>query len=97
MPVKETVAQRKTRIGMLLADYDARSREYRKLGKDVAALKEQIGEIDSGAYGDWILSRGTPREIMDQRAVKDDYTRRGETMPTTITNPSIVVAPAAGK
>lgn len=97
MPVKETIAQRKARVSLLLADYDARSREVRKLSKDVEAMKDQLKEIDPGAYGDWILSRGTPREIMDQKAVKDDYTRRGEIMPTKVTDAPIVVAPAAGK
>lgn len=94
---KETVAQKKSRVSLLLADYDARSRELRKLGKDVETMKEQIKELEAGAYGEWILSRGTPREIMDQKAVKDDYTTRGATMPTKMTEAPIVVALASQK
>lgn len=92
---KETAAQRRTRIAMLLADYDARSRELRKLAKAVDEMKAQIKEIDPGAYGDFTLSRGTPREILDQRAAKDALTKAGLPIPTTMTDAPIVVSPKA--
>lgn len=90
---KETAAQRRTRISLLLADYDARSRELRKLAKIVDGLKEQIREVPVGTYGDWIRSEGTPREIMDQAAVKQEYAARGEDLPMRMTDAPIVVTP----
>lgn len=90
---KETAAQRKTRISMLLADYDARSRELRKLTKDVDALKEQIAEIPVGTYGDWIRTEGTPRELLDQAEAKNRLAAAGLEIPTKMTAPPIVVRP----
>jgi hypothetical protein len=90
---RETAAQRRTRIAMLLADYDARSRELRKLTKIVDGLKEQIREVDAGTYGDWIRGHGTPREIMDMAAVKQDYADRGKPVPMKVTEAPIVVSP----
>jgi hypothetical protein len=92
---KETAAQRKTRISMLLADYDARSRELRKLAKDVEALKDQVKEVAPGTYGDFVLSTGTPREILDQAAAKLTLTSNGLEIPTKMTDPPVIVTMAA--
>ncbi len=94
---RETAAQKRNRISMLLADYDARSRELRKLAKDVDSLKDQVKEIEPGTYGDWILGEGTPREITDQAAVKKDYAERGVPMPTKMTAPPITVTPVSDR
>jgi len=91
---RETIKQRDARVSMLLADYDARVRELRKLEKDVDSLKEQVREIEPGTYGDWVREDGTPREIMDQAAVKEDYHKRRVEVPMTTTRPPIVVRPA---
>lgn len=88
---RETKAQRTSRITMLLAEYDARSLELRKLTKEVDNLKLQVKELDPGEYGDWILATGTPREITDQAAVKADYAARGVPMPTKMTDPPVIV------
>jgi hypothetical protein len=97
MATRETAAQRKTRIGMLLADYDARSRELRKLQSIVKGLKEQIEEVPEGTYGEWTRSHGTPREIVDQAAIKARFTELGEPLPMKMTAAPILVIPKAGK
>jgi hypothetical protein len=94
---RETAAQKRTRISMLLADYDARSKELRKLHKIVEGLKEQVREIAPGAYGDWELSEGTPREVLDQAAVRKLYAEQGLQLPVTMTKPSMIVKPKAGR
>ena len=94
---RETIAQRNTRVGILLAAYDADSRQLRKLTKDVESMKEEIRKLEPGSYGEWQLSTGTPREIMDQQAVKRAYTERGETLPTKTTEAPINVSHLAGK
>lgn len=92
MARKETAAQRKTRIAMLLADYDARSRELRKLAKDVDEMKKQIrADVTPGTYGDFTYATGTPRQILDQPAAREAMTRAGIVIPTTTTEPPIVV------
>lgn len=88
---RETAAQKRTRISMLLADYSNRSAELRKLVKIVDGLKEQVREIDPGTYGDWQRSTGTPREILDQAAIKAKYAELGLTLPTKMTDAPIVV------
>ena len=89
---RETAAQRRTRIEMLLADYDARNRELRKLEKEVDTLKEEIqANVPVGTYGEWIRSSGTPRELLDQQAVREQYKSRGEEIPTKKTAAPIVV------
>jgi hypothetical protein len=93
MAVKETAAQRKTRVAMLLADLKNRSEELNKLTTVVKGLKEQVREIDPGTYGDWVLSLGASREIMDQKAVRKYFTDNGVDMPTTMTEPSRIVTP----
>jgi hypothetical protein len=90
---KETAAQRKIRIGMLLADYDNQNRALLKLQKAVKDLKTQIKEIDPGTYGDWTLTTGTPREILDQRGAKDALTKAGIPIPMVMTDPPIVINP----
>lgn len=93
MATKETATQRRTRIGLLLGDYDARNRELRKLTKEVDTLKVQVKEIEPGTYGDWVVSRGAPREIVDQQAVKAGYAARGEALPTKTTDAPVTVTP----
>lgn len=94
---RETAAQKRTRISMLLADYSNRSAELRKLVKIVDGLKEQVREIDPGTYGDWQRSTGTPREILDQAAIKAKYAELGLTLPVKMTDPPVVVRPVVGK
>lgn len=94
---RETAAQKKTRVALLLADYDARSRELRKLTTIVDGLKEQVREIDHGTYGEWTRSAGTPRQILDQAAVKAVFKDTGRELPTKMTEAPIVVTHAAGK
>lgn len=88
---RETAAQKRNRIEALLADYDARTRELRKLTKDVESLKEQVRKVGPGTYGEWSRSHGTAREILDQAAVKRGYEARGEVLPVKMTDPPIVV------
>lgn len=93
---RETAAQKRTRISMLLADFDARNREFRKLAKIVEGLKEQVKEIDPGTYGDWIISKGTPREILDQPAARKALEAAGIPIPMKTTDAPVVVSPKAG-
>lgn len=94
---RETVAQRKTRIALLLADFDNRNRELRKLQKIVEGLKEQVKDVPVGDYGEWTRSAGTPREITDHAAVKAHYAEIGEAMPTKMTEAPVIVTPRAGR
>ena len=96
---RETKAQKSTRIGMLLADYDARSRELRKLAKVVDELKEQIrGEaLAEGAYGDFTYAEGTPREILDQKEATARLKAAGLEVPKVMTSAPIVVKPKVAK
>lgn len=97
MAVRETAAQKRARTEMLLADYQNRSSELRKLTKIVEGLKEQVSEVPEGKYGEWERTSGTPREITDHVAVKKRYAELGETMPTKMSAAPIVVRPVAGK
>lgn len=94
---RETAAQRRTRIEMLLADYSNRASELRKLVKIVDGLKEQVKEIAPGTYGEWQRSTGTPREILDQTAIKAKYVELGLTLPVKMTDAPVVVRPVNGK
>lgn len=96
MPARETAAQKRTRISLLLAAYDAATRDKRKLEKEVETLKKQVAEVEPGTYGEWTRGTGTPREIVDQAAVKLAYAKRGEEMPTKMTEPSITVTRVGG-
>lgn len=91
MPRKETIKQRKDRVGLLLADYDARNRELGKLNAIVKGLKEQIRELDAGDFTGASLAYGNPREIMDQAEAKRLLTEAGIAIPMTSTQPSIIV------
>lgn len=94
---RETKAQRTARVSALLADYDARSRDLRKLESTVKDLKAQIRELDTGLYGDWTYEHGTPREILDQKAAKELIKGLGAVVPTTMTEAPIVVRTSAFK
>lgn len=93
---RETKAQKVSRISMLLAEYDARAREARKLESIVKGLKEQIREIEPGTYGEWVRSTGTPREIVDQAAIKQDFAERGVALPTKMTEAPVIVTHIGG-
>jgi hypothetical protein len=93
---KETAAQRKTRIGLLLADYDETSRALRKHQKRADELKKQIKEeVPAGTYGEWIRSEGTPREILDQAEAKKRLEAAGIPIPVTVTSPPVIVTHVA--
>ena len=91
--VRETKAARISRLSMLLADYDDKSRQLRKLQKDVDDLKKQIAEVPSGTYGDWVRGEGTPRELLDQAEAKRLLTENGLPVPTKMTSAPITVSP----
>lgn len=88
---RETKAQKAARVGLLLADYDAKSRELRKLDKDVEGLKEAIRALDPGTYGEWTYAQGSTREILDQKEAKVRLEANGLEVPMVETRPSIVV------
>lgn len=89
---RETAAQKRTRISMLLADYANRAADLRKQAKIVDGLKEQIRtEVAPGTYNDWAMSFGTPREILDQPAARKLITDLGAEVPMKTTDAPIVV------
>lgn len=88
---RETKAQKNARVGMLLAEYDEKSRALRKLEKDVKALGEQVRETGVGVYGEWTYSHGTPREILDQPAAQALIKELGHEVPKVMTKPPIVI------
>jgi hypothetical protein len=92
---RETKTAMHARVGALLADFDARNREINKLKKIADGLKEQIKEIDPGTYGDWVLAKGTPREVLDQRAARELLTQHGVEVPMKLTDAPIVVTAKA--
>lgn len=92
---RETKAQKNARVGALLAEYDEKSRQLRKLDKDVKDLKERVRELDEGQYGEWIFALGISREILDQAQVQKDYAAEGKDVPKVMTQPQIVVKHAA--
>jgi hypothetical protein len=91
MAVKETAAQKRSRIEMLLAEYDAKNRELNKLTASVKALKAQIKEIPVGTYNSATLGTGTPREMLNQREAKDLLTKAGIPIPMITTEAPITV------
>jgi hypothetical protein len=94
--MRETKAQKATRFSLLLADYDEQSKALRKLSKRVDEMKAEIRkEIDPGTYGEWIVSTGTPREILDQPAAKNALTAAGIEIPTKMTDAPIIVSHVA--
>jgi predicted nuclease with TOPRIM domain len=88
---RETKAQKNARVGALLADYDEKSRQLRKLEGDLKDMKDRIRELAEGQYGEWIFTYGTPREILDQAQVQKDYAEQGWEVPKTETRAPIVV------
>lgn len=88
---RETKRQRDERVGGLLAEYDEKSRQLAKLESAVKDLKERIRELPEGAYGEWSLAWGTPREILDQAQVRKDYAEQGKEVPKKPTSAPIVV------
>lgn len=91
---RETIKARNARVGSLLAEFDSVNGQLRKLEKMAKDLKEQVREIEPGAYGEWVLSHGTPREILDQRAARELIKGLGAVVPTTMTEAPLVVRPA---
>lgn len=92
---RETKAQKASRLTFLLGEYDAKSRELRKLTKQVDELKEKIKAEDAGTYGDWAFAYGTPREILDQPAARAALKEAGLEVPLTMTSAPIVVTNTA--
>jgi hypothetical protein len=97
MATRETKAARASRVSMLLADFDARSKELNKLQAIVKGLKAQVAEIEVGTYGEWIRTEGTPRNMLDQPAVLADYAARGVEPPMKLTKAPVQVTPVAGR
>ena len=93
---RETKARINSRVSALLADFDARNREANKLKTIVEGLKAQIKELAPGAYGDWVLAAGTPREMLDQREAKRLLTEAGIPVPMRLSDAPIVVTPKVG-
>lgn len=83
----------KAQIGMLLADLEAAQVDKRKAEKREKDLKEEIGELSlkEGVYGDMSYALGTPREIMDQPAVRELVKANGLKVPTKFTEAPMVV------
>jgi hypothetical protein len=95
---RETKAQKTTRISLLLGDYDEKSKRLRKLANEVDDLKGQIeaAELESGTvYGDWIFGRGTPRNNVDNEAVKEHYASLKLELPRKLSKAPIIVTPKA--
>jgi hypothetical protein len=95
---KETVKARNARFSDLLGMLDARQRELNKLSSEVKSLKEQVkSEVPPGTYGDWIRAEGTPRQVLDQAAVRADYQERGVPLPMKTTDAPIVITPKVAR
>ncbi len=90
---RETKAQAALRVGTLCASFDAHRAELRKLEKIVKGEQEQIKAEAPGTYGDWIISRGSPREITDSAAVKAHYAEIGVELPTKMSDAPVIVSP----
>ncbi len=94
---RETKAAKTARIGLLLADYDAASRDLRKLTKRVEELKAEIRDtVEPGSYGEWSYAEGTPREVLDQPAARALIKSLGAEVPMATTKPTLVVKPRLG-
>lgn len=92
---RETATQKRSRITMLLAQYDAARRDHLKAKKEVEALQQQIADtVPVGTYGDWQRGEGAPREILDQGAAKKALTDAGIPVPVKLTAPSVTVTHA---
>lgn len=95
MARKETVAARNARHADTLSHYFEVMQQLRKLENEADALKEQVRAIEPGVYDGWERADGTPRVVMDQKAVKADYEKRRVECPTMETRPPLVVNPVA--
>lgn len=87
----------KAQIGMLLAEYDAVNRDFRKSAKRLDELKVQIRALSlkQGPYGEMTFAEGTPREILDQAAAKDALIKAGLPVPVVMTQPPLIIKPIA--
>jgi hypothetical protein len=89
--MRETKAQKASRMTFTLGELDRITRELRKLTKQADELKAQVRKEAPGTYGDWVLGTGTPREILDQPAARDALTKAGIPIPTKMTDAPIVI------
>lgn len=96
MATRETAAQKRTRISMLLADFDARNREANKLNAIVKGMREQIKELKAGTYGEWQLAFTPGRQIVDAAALNEIHAKLKIEVPMKSSAPSVVVVPVAG-
>jgi hypothetical protein len=98
---RETIKQRNARVADLLAHYHEVNAQVKKLSNELESLKESVRAEDPGTYEGWELALGTAREVMDQKAVKEDYEKRKVAVPTTTTKAPLIVrpvnAPASGR
>lgn len=94
---RETKAQKARRVGDMLAEYNRLTEMVSKAQADIKALQPQIRELDAGAYGDWVLTFGTPRTIMDQQATRELLASLEHEVPMTKTQAPIQVNPKGGK
>lgn len=93
---RETKAAKISRVSMMLAEYDETSRALRKLAKRADELKAEIRkDVEPGTYGEWIVSTGTPREILDQPAAKKALADRDIPIPTKMTDAPVIVTHVA--
>lgn len=90
-PVRETIKQRNARWADLMAHYDDVMAQLRKLDAEAEALKAAVRDIEPGVYNGWERADGTPREVMDQRAVQADYEQRRVEVPKMKTRPPLIV------
>ena len=97
MATRETKAQRAMRISLLLGEFDTRSKELNKLQTVVKGLKAQVAEIEPGTFGEWVRAEGTPRNVLDQGAVRADYAARGVELPMKTTDAPVVVTHVADR
>jgi hypothetical protein len=95
MVKRETVKQRTARAADLLAHYHEVNEAAKKINAELDSLKDQVRELDPAEYDGWELAHGTPRVIMDQKAVQADYDKRRVECPTMETRPPLIVRPVA--
>jgi hypothetical protein len=59
-------------IALLLADYNAAANDKKKAEKREKELRAEIDalDLDERTYGEWSYALGTPREILNQPAVR---------------------------
>lgn len=70
-------------IAILLADLDAAQRDTRKAENREKELKAEVEalNLDERTYGEWSYSLGTPREILDQPAIRETIKAYGKSEP----------------